>query len=218
MNLSNLYLMTPLPQPEYLCLKLSDIPTKIITEYCLNLLAEPDGTIYVLMRLGMYGLPQAGLLANELLENRLNAHGYHQSNLLPGLWSHIWCTIQFTLVVDDFSIKYVGQEHPQHLLSVLQEHCKVNWDYAKRGVHLSMPGYVEKALRQFQHSKPKTPQKMRPFPLHPSNMAPERNTPKHPLWRRYSTKMARNSSNKSAVNSCFSVALSTQHFSATSAP
>ena len=68
MDISNFYLMTPLPWLEYLCLKLSDIPNKIITEYCLHLLAEPDGTIFVLVRLGMYSLPQAGLLANVLLE------------------------------------------------------------------------------------------------------------------------------------------------------
>eukprot|EP00804_Cyclotella_cryptica_P022985 CCRYP_014976-RA/>CCRYP_014976-RA protein AED:0.39 eAED:0.37 QI:0/0/0/1/0/0/2/0/347 len=122
MDLSNFHLMALLPRPEYLRLKLSNIPTEIITEYCLDLLAEPDGTIYVLMQLGMYGLPHAGLLANELLEKRFNAQGYHQSKLVPGLWNHIWHPIQFTLVVDDFGIKYVGQEHPQHLLSVLQEH------------------------------------------------------------------------------------------------
>ena len=111
MDISNFYLMTPLPRPEYLRLKLSNIPTEIITEYRLDLLAEPDGTIYVLVRLGMYGLPQAGLLANELLEKRLNAHGYHQSKLVPGLWKHIWRPSQFTLVVDDFGIKYIGDEH-----------------------------------------------------------------------------------------------------------
>eukprot|EP00804_Cyclotella_cryptica_P028989 CCRYP_012408-RA/>CCRYP_012408-RA protein AED:0.21 eAED:0.21 QI:0/0/0/1/1/1/2/0/880 len=180
MDISNFYLMTPLPGPEYLRLKLSDIPTEIITEYRLDLLAEPDGTIYVLVRLGMYGLPQAGLLANELLEKRPNAHGYHQSKLVPGLWKHVWRPIQFTLVVDDFGIKYVGQEHPQHLLTVLQEHYTVttdwngsryigitlDWDYAKRRIYLSMPGYVKKALRQFQHPKPKTPQHA-PFPTMP---------------------------------------------------
>eukprot|EP00804_Cyclotella_cryptica_P009376 CCRYP_018078-RH/>CCRYP_018078-RH protein AED:0.35 eAED:0.35 QI:0/0/0/1/0/0/2/0/435 len=166
MDISNFYLMTPLPRPEYLRLKLSDIPTEIIREYRLDLLAEPDGTIYVLVRLGMYGLPQAGLLANELLEKRLNAHGYHQSKLVPGLWKHIWRPIQFTLVVDDFGIKYVGDEHPQHLLTVLQEHYSVNWDYDKRRVHLSMPGYVKKALRQFQHPTPQTPQHA-PFPAMP---------------------------------------------------
>ncbi|KAL7476915.1 hypothetical protein ACHAW6_002745 [Cyclotella cf. meneghiniana] len=90
MDISNFYLMTLLPRPEYLHLKLNDIPTEIIEEYHLQDIAEPDGTIYVLVCLGMYGLPQAGLLANELLEKRLNAHGYCQSPLVPGLWSHTW--------------------------------------------------------------------------------------------------------------------------------
>ena len=88
MDISNFYLMTPLPRPEYLRLKLSDIPAEIITEYCLQHIAEQDGAIYVLVHLGMYSLPQAGLLANELLEKRLNTHGYHQSKLVPGLWTH----------------------------------------------------------------------------------------------------------------------------------
>ncbi|KAL7482246.1 hypothetical protein ACHAW6_007925 [Cyclotella cf. meneghiniana] len=113
-----------------------------------------------------------GSFPNVLLEKRLNTHGYHQSKLVPGLWSHNWCPIQFTLVVDNFGIKYVGKEHPQHLLTVLQEQYKVAtdwtgsryigitlaWDYPKCRVHLSMPGYVNKALRQFQHPKPTAPQ------------------------------------------------------------
>ena len=84
-DISNFYLMTPLPRPEYLRLKLPDIPEEIFSEYHLTLLAEKDGFIYVLVRLGMYGLPQARLLANELLEERLNKHGYCQSKLIPGL-------------------------------------------------------------------------------------------------------------------------------------
>ncbi|KAL7476550.1 hypothetical protein ACHAW6_002410, partial [Cyclotella cf. meneghiniana] len=91
--------MTPLPRPEYLLLKLSNIHEEIITKYCLHHIAEKDGTLYVLVHLGMYGLPLAGLLSNELLKNRLNTHNYHQSKLLPGLWTHEWRPIQFTLVV-----------------------------------------------------------------------------------------------------------------------
>jgi hypothetical protein len=121
---------------------------------------------------GMYGLPHAGLIANELLEKRLNANGYFQSKLVPGLWSHKTRPITFTLVVDDFGVKYVGKEHALHLQRVLEEHYKVStdwtgnryigitmdWDYDHRKVHLSMPGYKDKALRQFQHQKPSEPQ------------------------------------------------------------
>ncbi len=113
----------------------------------------------------MYGLPQSGLIANELLEKRLNKHGYRQSKLVPGLWQHDTCPIQFILVVDNFGIKYVGKEHAMHLKKVLKLHYKLtcdwtgtcyigitlDWDYKKRQVHLSMPNYVKRALKQFQH-------------------------------------------------------------------
>ncbi|KAL7476278.1 hypothetical protein ACHAW6_002152 [Cyclotella cf. meneghiniana] len=106
MDTSNFYLMTSLPQPEYLRLKLSDIPEKI-TIYHLYHIVEQNGTLYDLVHLGMYCLPQAELLSNKLLKHRLNTHGYNQSKLVPGLWTHEWCPIQFTLVVDDFGVKYM---------------------------------------------------------------------------------------------------------------
>jgi hypothetical protein len=128
---------------------------------------------------GMYGLPQAGLLANELLEQRLNKHGYQQSKLVPGLWKHDTRPIQFALTVDDFAVKYIRREHAEHLKKVLEEHYNVtcnwtgeryigihlHWDYVKRQVHLYMPGYVEKALRQFQHKL--TKKQYQPFPHTP---------------------------------------------------
>eukprot|EP00804_Cyclotella_cryptica_P020103 CCRYP_014887-RA/>CCRYP_014887-RA protein AED:0.41 eAED:0.41 QI:0/-1/0/1/-1/0/1/0/143 len=122
LDISNFYLMAPLKCPEYLRVKLCYIPEEIIHEYNLTRLADPDGSAYILVQLGMYGLPQAGLLANELLEKRLNAHGYFQSKLVPGLWCHKQCPIQFSLVVDEFRIKYTGRKHVNHLLAVLQEH------------------------------------------------------------------------------------------------
>ena len=53
---------------EYLKLKLCDIPEEIINEYNLLDIATPDKSVYVEVCKGMYGLPQAGLIANELLE------------------------------------------------------------------------------------------------------------------------------------------------------
>ena len=177
LDISNFYLMTPLKRPEYMRMKLADIPQEIIDEYNLKDKATPDGSIYIVATKGMYGLPQAGLLANELLEKRLNKEGYRQSKLVPGLWKHKWRPIQFTLVVDDFGVKYVGKEHALHLKKTLEKHYSVtddwsggryigitlDWDYSRRQVHLSMPGYVKKALKQFQHIKSKKKQHS-PFP------------------------------------------------------
>ncbi len=69
----------------------------------------------------MYGLPQAGIIAQELLAKRLKEHGYSQSETTPGLWKHKWRPIIFSLVVGDFRVKYIGKEHAQHLLQTVQK-------------------------------------------------------------------------------------------------
>ena len=163
----------------------------------------------------MYGLPQAGLLANELLEKRLNKRGYHQSKLVPGLWKHKWRPIQFTLVVDDFGVKYFGKEHALHLKSTLEDNCGVatewdgeryigitlDWDYERRQVHLSMPGYIAKALKFCQH-KVRT-NRINRFRVHPYSMVSKHNILKSGLRPRYLMQRARNSSNKSVESSYF---------------
>ena len=132
MDISNFYLNTPLPRPEFIRINLKDIPEEVIIEYDLKKKATSNGSIYIRAQRGMYGLPQAGLLANELLEKRLNKHGYHQSKLVPGLWKHKTRPIHFTLVVDDFGVKYVGEEHANHLKATLEEHYKLTCDWTGR--------------------------------------------------------------------------------------
>ena len=78
----------------------------------------------------MYGLPQSGLLANELLKNCLTKRGYYQSKLVQGLWKHEWRPVQFTLVMDNFGRKYVGKEHAQHLKSTFEEKYTVTTEWA----------------------------------------------------------------------------------------
>eukprot|EP00804_Cyclotella_cryptica_P017231 CCRYP_013153-RA/>CCRYP_013153-RA protein AED:0.47 eAED:0.47 QI:0/-1/0/1/-1/1/1/0/82 len=56
MDISNFYLNTPLTRPEYIRMKLSDIPEEIITEYKLRDLVEPGDCVYIIIVLGMYGL------------------------------------------------------------------------------------------------------------------------------------------------------------------
>ncbi|KAL7485529.1 hypothetical protein ACHAW6_011123 [Cyclotella cf. meneghiniana] len=84
MDVSIFYLMTPLKCPEYLRVHLVDLPEEIIREYQLCNKVTNNGLIYLEVVKGMYGLPQAGLLANELLEQLLNKNGYYQSKLCRG--------------------------------------------------------------------------------------------------------------------------------------
>jgi hypothetical protein len=63
----------------------------------------------------MYGLKQAGLLANKLLQKRFKPFGYYPARHTPGLWLHNTKATDFSLVVDDFAVKYVTKYDANHL-------------------------------------------------------------------------------------------------------
>ena len=98
-------------------MKLAELPEEFAQIYKLHDLANTNGFVSIKIQNRMYGLPQAGILAQELLEKCLNKHGYCQSPITPGLWQHNFCLISFTLCVDNFSIKYVVREHSTSLAS-----------------------------------------------------------------------------------------------------
>jgi hypothetical protein len=153
-------------------LKLSDMPDNVIPHHHLCNIATPGVYVYCKICQGMYGLPQAGIITQELLAKRLKEYGYTQSKITPGLWTHEWRPITFSLVVDNFGVKYIRDEHAQHLLQMVKKyytcwfkneeerHCKltIKWDYIGKNVHLSMPSYIKKALNCFQHPPPIVPQ------------------------------------------------------------
>ena len=87
-DIKNCYLMTPLKQWEIFQTQAQCHPTEIIDEYQLQDKVTQDGHLYIKIRRGMYGLPQAGLLAQRLLRDIVANHGYHQSQLVPGMWKH----------------------------------------------------------------------------------------------------------------------------------
>ena len=64
-DLKDFYLNTPMKQPEYMRLKLSNIPEEIIEQYKLREITTPDGYVYMEIMKGMYGLPQAGIIAHK---------------------------------------------------------------------------------------------------------------------------------------------------------
>ena len=164
LDLTNFYLMTPMDDYECMRFKLDDVPQEIIDECNLQKLAH-NGWVCVEIRRGAYGLPQAGVLAYNKLSKILNDAGHQEAATTPGLWSHKWRPIMFTLVVDDFGVEYVGKEHVEHLMNTLKTHYELTadwngtkflgidlqWDYDKRTVRLSMNNYIATVLQRFQH-------------------------------------------------------------------
>ena len=104
-NAGNFYLMTPMKCKEYMRFPINLILDEIMEQYNLHTIMHKDH-IYVEIIHGMYGLPQAGHLANKLLAQRLAKHGYYQVLHMPSLWEHTMHPIQFALIVDNFCVKY----------------------------------------------------------------------------------------------------------------
>ena len=77
-DLKNFYLGTPLDRPEYIFVPLHEIPPDIQQLYKVDQIVDSTGKVYLRVEKGMYGLPQSGKLANDLLAARLAKHGYYQ--------------------------------------------------------------------------------------------------------------------------------------------
>jgi hypothetical protein len=85
--------------------------------------------------------------------------------ITPGLWQHATRPITFSLVADNFGIKYVGKEHADHLIKCLNKkynltkdwagdlYCSISlrWDYAAWMHDIFMPGCIKKQLLKYKH-------------------------------------------------------------------
>jgi hypothetical protein len=143
-------------------INLSSLPEETIDTYNLFNLAQ-DRKVYIKIQKGMYGLSQAGILANKLLQRNLAKDGYPPTQHTHGLWTHDTRSISFSSVVDDFGLKYVGRKNAEHLMACIKKKYNISsdwngtaycvltleWDYKNRTVDLSMPGYIKEALHKY---------------------------------------------------------------------
>ena len=163
-DIENYYLGTPLEEHEYMSIPMKHIPLEVRQRYNLDQLAT-DGFVYMRIEKTIYGLKQAGILSQNRLVEHLAKHEYIQCQYTPCLFIHNTNGTAFTLVVDDFLIKYKDQATGDHLIKVLEElyvitvdkalkqkYVGITIDYHKdKGyIDVSMPGYVQKALVRFQ--------------------------------------------------------------------
>jgi hypothetical protein len=80
------YLNTPLGRFEYMVINLSSLLQETIDKYDLIELSQ-DGKVYIEIQKGMYGLQQAGILDNKLLQRNLAKDGYRPTQHTHGLWT-----------------------------------------------------------------------------------------------------------------------------------
>ena len=154
LDIKNFYLCAPMKIFEYMKMPIGIFPRHVVQEYNLGEKVY-KGCVWIEMRRSIYGLPQAGKLANEFLKEKLAPHGYFEVKHTPGLWKHISRPLQFTLVVDDFGVKHTRREDADHLLRVLEKEftavstdwdcalyrgITLEWTYKERWLDISMSG------------------------------------------------------------------------------
>ena len=163
-DIKDFYLGTPMDRPEFMRIPVRMTPNKIMEKYNLQQFVH-NGSVLFQIDKGMYGLPQAGRLAQNRLVSHLDKHGYKQAPHSPCIFRHIERQTAFSLVVDDFGVKYVRREEDAgHLIETLQKlyEIKVDWSGRKylgfnitfaadnKSVSLDMPDYIPKVHQRFQ--------------------------------------------------------------------
>ena len=128
-DIDRYYYGTPLATFEYMRMALSGMPEEIITQYNMAAIAS-DGWVYIQIEKGMPGLKQAGKIANDRLTHHLAKYGYAPVPRTPSLWKHHTRSTIFTLVVDDFGIRYNSEQDANHLLNALRDLYDISVDWA----------------------------------------------------------------------------------------
>eukprot|EP00804_Cyclotella_cryptica_P015012 CCRYP_000610-RA/>CCRYP_000610-RA protein AED:0.46 eAED:0.46 QI:0/-1/0/1/-1/0/1/0/98 len=83
MDVKSFYLNTPMERPEFMHLKLNIFHDEIVEKYNFKEKVDDKGWVYVCIKLGIYGLPQAGMLAYKLLKKWLNLEGHYHCQYTP---------------------------------------------------------------------------------------------------------------------------------------
>jgi hypothetical protein len=97
---------------------------------------------------------------------------------MPGLWHHVTWPISFTLIVNDFGVKYVSKNNVNHLIESIKStytftkdwtgnlYCGITlkWDYVNQHVVISMPTYIKKKLQEYGRI---IPTRLHSCPYHP---------------------------------------------------
>ena len=172
LDIKDFYLNNDLPRKECVCIPVHFLTQDIIDQCDLEKYIVDGKWNCAEVGKGMCGLPQAGKVANDALVPCLKKAGYVRTGRTPGLFKHNTNSVIFCLVVDDFGVKYRHRKDAEHLRDTLRKDYPITedwegttfcgltleWDYAKRHVGISMPGYIQKALSNFTHPAPKRPQ------------------------------------------------------------
>jgi hypothetical protein len=131
-DLTDFYLGTPLPHPEYIRIPTAMIPERVRKFYALDQYITSKA-IYFSVHRTHYGLPQAGALSQQRLFKHLEQNGYSQCQHTPSFFRNKDGSVRFSLVVDDFAILWTNKQSMDHFIATLRQlySVKINWEGTK---------------------------------------------------------------------------------------
>ena len=152
---------------EYMRIPLSYFTENDMIKYDIkSFIKDSDKSVLVEIHGNMYGLVNAAIVAQEGLVKLLNENNFYETNT-PQLYKHQTLNIQFTLVVDDFAVKYTNKEDAELLIKVLEKQYDVSADWEGKlylgmtidinrtdsnpqnhTLTLSMNGYIQRMLER----------------------------------------------------------------------
>ena len=112
--------------------------TNIIDHYNLQPLIH-NGYVYARIKKAWYGLKKSGEIVHDNLVAHLLKYGYKKAPWTDSPFLHATWNILFTLVVNDFGIKYTQKEDVDHLIASIRKKYlfKIDWDAKQHiGMHL----------------------------------------------------------------------------------
>ena len=151
-------------RPPSIRIPLRHYPASLLSDLQLSPFVQTDRSgqpfLYADVKKCIPGLPQSGLLSQLRLLSHLESHGFYET-ATPMLFRHVSRPISFTLVVDDFGVKYSDVADCRFLRTCLEEQYEVTgsevgtqylgyaiaYDRAARTISLSLPNYIAKLLQ-----------------------------------------------------------------------
>ena len=91
---------------DYTMIQISIIQQEFVDKYNIKV-KEHNCYIFTQVTKGENGLPQSGQISHDALVKNLEHYGYRPLRKTLALWTHGRRTINFTLIVDDFGVKYL---------------------------------------------------------------------------------------------------------------
>jgi hypothetical protein len=156
LDLTDFYLGSSLDRPEYVRIPIKDVPEETIEREGLRRFINGD---FILFQVdgSMYGHPVSGRIANRDLVAHLKEHSYNQDPNVPCLFEHATNKTVFTLIVDDFGVKYTGIENFNELVRILNMRWPVKTDITgKKFLGMRIDWHYDAVLPHFYPDMPTT--------------------------------------------------------------